>query len=127
MEKDGLLECLGIPDNILLFLSGAIGDHFDQPLWTFAKHRSGFGLRLFWKSNNQQPTSPNKAHSVNRSTSHKLRNKTRMDTFLARKKRESTFTTIPGTINAAGAPLALEPISTHSMEQRPIYCLGCTY
>ena len=110
MEKDGLLECLGIPENLLL--SGTIGDHFDQPLWTFAKHRSGFSLHLFWKSNNQQPTSPNKAHSVYRSTSHKPRNKMRIDTFLARNKREPTFTTIPGTINAAGAPVA---ISTYSM------------
>ena len=50
-----------------------------------------------------------------------------MDTFLARKKRESTFTTIPGIINAAGAPVALEPISTHSMEQLTVYCLGCIY
>ena len=40
---------LGIPADLAAVLSSIDSEKHEIPVWTFAKHESGYSLKLFWK------------------------------------------------------------------------------
>ena len=73
---------LGIPEEVTALLCAIDGKLYSQPVWTLAKHRNGYSLRLFWGW-----TPPNGAHL---GAPKKNRSRRRMESFLLRKKAESS-------------------------------------
>ena len=79
-------NCLGIPVELADFLPTVSIEKCASPVWSFSKHESGYSLKIFWRTRNQECT-PIKAHSG--LTMRKLRSRQRMDKFIAKKIAES--------------------------------------
>ena len=54
---------LGIPKQVLAILAAIDGKPYSKAVWTLAKHRTGYSLKLFWGVEQKFPLkSPNSAH-----------------------------------------------------------------
>ena len=76
---------LKIPPDVIAILNSVNAQDYCGPVWSFSKHQSGYCLKLFWKS--EQPTiTLNKVRPAPSISRRKMRNKQRMEAFLAKKK-----------------------------------------
>ena len=75
---------LGIPKEVLAILAAIDGKPYSQGVWTLAKHRTGYSLKLFWGVEQKSALkSPNIAHPTFSGRSN--RNRSRLEAFLVKK------------------------------------------
>ena len=76
---------LEFPQELAAILGSVDGQMYGQPVWSFAKHGSGYSLKLFWKTRAVVP--PINARPI--SGGRRNRNRRRLDTFLSKKRTEA--------------------------------------
>ena len=75
---------LGIPKEVLAILAAIDGKPYSKAVWTLAKHRTGYSLKLFWGVEQKSALkSPNIAHPTFSGRSN--RNRSRLEAFLVKK------------------------------------------
>ena len=80
---------LGIPKEVLAILAAIDGKPYSKAVWTLAKHKSGYSLKLFWGVEQKSALkSPNSAHPTFSGRSN--RNRCRLEAFLVKKRGESS-------------------------------------
>ena len=80
---------LGIPKEVLAILAAIDGKPYSEAVWTLAKHKSGYSLKLFWGVEQKSALkSPNSAHPTFSGRSNQ--NRRRLEAFLVKKRGESS-------------------------------------
>ena len=86
-EESRCSRLLGIPEDLLSVWSTLTAEQCSLPVWSFVKQKSGYSLRVFWRS--KDSPAPNNAHPA--SLSHrKLRSKKRLEQFISKRKGEAS-------------------------------------
>ena len=130
---DSLLSdsTLGIPKEVLAILAAIDGKPYSKAVWTLAKHRTGYSLKLFWGVEQKSaPRFPNSAHPTFSGRSN--RNRRRLETFLVKKRAESSTqhsqSESPGTCKFSSVPktssdalVCLKVTSGHDSESSSHY------
>jgi len=81
---------LGIPKEVLAILAAIDGKPYGKAVWTLAKHRSGYSLKLFWGVEQKSSLkSLNSAHPA--FSGRNNRNRRRLEAFLVKKRAESSI------------------------------------
>ena len=98
---------LGIPKEVLAILAAIDGKPYSKAVWTLAKHKSGYSLKLFWGIEQKSALkSPISAHPTFSGRSN--RNRRRLEAFLVKKRAESSTqhnpSESPGTCEFPGVP-----------------------
>jgi len=102
---------LGIPKEVLAILAAIDGKPYGKAVWTLAKHRSGYSLKLFWGVEQKSSLkSLNSAHPA--FSGRNNRNRRRLEAFLVKKRAESSTQHTPSeSQGTCGIPSVLKTFS----------------